>query len=290
MALVDGNVLDAHKVFALGDLLLDGPLDLVLLPRRPRSVDAGRAGVGEAKLDDLGPLAAAIVVGNLARRLGDVDESRAGVLNLLVEEELEANRVTSLDGVGARVAGLGSLVAPKVGRVDNVFGVRGLVRVGVLAGVGVFASDSLTFVGHEVEDVVGVDSQGGRQQREERASLHGESERRELEYIQKKRMWKRRDESKVDDCDASPSQADGHLLIPHTVSYCITTHPVRAVSILDGWRCDWRPRLCLHLSPPCQPREALSQSRSASTLPAYYSRSSRVFNEGTNANLRLKPT
>lgn len=185
VTLVDSNVLDADKVFTSGDLVLDGPLEPVLLPAVPGSVDARSAGVGEATLHDLGPFTTAIVVGNLSRSRGDVDESRTGVLNLLVEEELEANLVTSLDSVGGSAAGLGSLVAAEVGRVDNVVGERGHVRVGVLTGVGVVTTDGLVVDGQNVEDVVGIGSHGRRKQSEERTSLHVGSEKRELNIFKR---------------------------------------------------------------------------------------------------------
>lgn len=166
VALVDGDVLNADEVLASRNVLLDGPLKAVLLPAVPGSVDTGLAGVLEAALHDLDPVTAAVVVGNAARGLGDVDESRAGVLDLLVVGELEANLVASLDGVGGNTTSLSALVAAKVGRVNNLAGERGHVRVGVLAGVSIVTTDGLVVDHKTVEDVVGVDHQG-RKERED---------------------------------------------------------------------------------------------------------------------------
>ena len=77
-------------------------LKAVLLPAVPSSVHAGLAGVLEAALHDLDPVTRAVIIGDLARSLGDVDEARTGMLNLLVVEELEAELVTSLDVVGLK--------------------------------------------------------------------------------------------------------------------------------------------------------------------------------------------
>ena len=166
MALVDGDVLNADKVLASRNALLDGPLKAVLLPAVPGSVDTGLAGVDEAALHDLGPVTAAIVAGDAARGLGDVDEARAGVLDLLVESELEANLVTGLDGVGGNTSSLGSLVAPQVGGVDDVGSERGHVGVGVLAGVSIVTTNGLVVDHEAVEDVVRIDRQG-RKKRED---------------------------------------------------------------------------------------------------------------------------
>ena len=88
MTLVQAEVLNANQVFTSRNVLLDGPLEAVLLPAGPRSVDTRRAGVVEAGLHDLDPVARAVVGSDGARGLGNVDESRARVLNELVVEEL----------------------------------------------------------------------------------------------------------------------------------------------------------------------------------------------------------
>lgn len=165
--------------------LLDGPLEPVLVPVGPGSVDAGRAGVGETALHDLDPVTAAIVVGNLARRLGDVDKARTRVLDLLVVEDLEADLVTSLDSVGSSATSLGALVAPKVRGVDNVVGDDRVVRVAVLASVCVLATNDLVVDGENVENVVGVDRQGRCKQREESTSLHVGGEKSEMNICSK---------------------------------------------------------------------------------------------------------
>jgi len=141
VTLVDGDVLSTHKVLASRDALLDGPLQAVLLPSRPGSVSTRGARVAEAGLHDLGPLARAVVVVDLAGSLGDVDKATAGVLDLLVVGKLEAELVAGLDSVGAGAAGLSTLVAAEVGGVDNLAGEGRHVRVAVLAGVGVVTTD-----------------------------------------------------------------------------------------------------------------------------------------------------
>jgi hypothetical protein len=166
VALVETNVLDADEVLASGDALLNSPLEPVLLPRVPGGVLARRAGVLEAALHDLGPVAGAVVALDGARRLGDVDEARAGVLDELVVEDLEAELVTSLDGVGSGVASDGALVTAEVVAVHQLAGDGGVVGVAVLAGVGILAANGSTVDDEAVEDVMRIDTEG-RNEREE---------------------------------------------------------------------------------------------------------------------------
>jgi hypothetical protein len=166
VTLVEANVLNADEVLASGDVLLDGPLQLVLLPAVPGCVNTGSAGVVQAALHDLDPVAGSVVALNSTGSLGDVDETWAGVLNLLVVEELEAELVTSLDSVGGGIAGGGTLVAAEVVAVHNIGSESGVVRVAVLAGVGILAADILSVYNQAVEDVMGVGTKG-RKQREE---------------------------------------------------------------------------------------------------------------------------
>jgi hypothetical protein len=166
VTLVEANVLNADEVLASGDVLLDGPLQLVLLPAVPGCVNTRSAGVVQAALHDLDPVAGSVVALNSTGSLGDVDEAWAGVLNLLVVEELEAELVTSLDSVGGGVAGGGTLVAAELVAVHNIGSESGVVGVAVLAGVGILAADILSVDNQAVEDVVGVGTKG-RKQREE---------------------------------------------------------------------------------------------------------------------------
>lgn len=163
VTLMETNVLNADEVLAGGDALLDLPLEPVLLPVGPGCVDAGLAGVVKAALHDLGPVAGAVVGLDVAGRLGDVDEAWAGVLDELVVEELEADCVTSLDSVSGGAAGLSSLVAAKVVAVHNVVGESWIVRVAVLAGVRILATNGLSVDDEAVEDVVRVGTEGCQQ-------------------------------------------------------------------------------------------------------------------------------
>jgi hypothetical protein len=166
VTLVEANVLNADEVLASGDVVLDGPLEPVLLPVGPGCVNTGSAGVVEAALHDLDPVAGSVVALDGAGSLGDVDEAWAWVLDELVVEELEAKLVTSLDGVGGSVAGSGALVAAEVVAVHQLAGEGWHVRVAVLASVGIVATDGLSVDNQTVEDVMGVGTEG-RKQREE---------------------------------------------------------------------------------------------------------------------------
>ena len=164
-------MLNANQIFSSRNFLLHCPFEAILLPGLPGCVDTGCAGVLEAGLHHLGPVTGTIVAGDATGSLGNVNKSRAGVLNELVEEELEAELVTGLDSVGGGVAGLSALVAAEVVRVDNLVGERRLVRVGVLTSVGVIAANGVAVDDETVEDVVGVSAKG-RSQGEESSDLH----------------------------------------------------------------------------------------------------------------------
>lgn len=84
MRLVQANVLDPDQVLARRDVLLHRPLKAVFLPRAPRGIGAWGRRVAYARLHHLDPVARTVVAGHRARRLGDVDEARAGMLNELV--------------------------------------------------------------------------------------------------------------------------------------------------------------------------------------------------------------
>jgi hypothetical protein len=159
------------RTFTSRDFLLNSPLKAILLPGLPGCVDTGCGGVLEAGLHHLGPVTGTIVASDATGSLGDVNETRTRVLDELVEEELEAELVTGLDGVGGGVASLSALVAAEVVGVDDIGGERGLVRVGVLASVGVVATDGLVVDEEAVEDVVGVGTGGGGQS-DESSELH----------------------------------------------------------------------------------------------------------------------
>jgi hypothetical protein len=188
VALVQANVLDADEVLASGDVLLNSPLEPILLPRVPGGVRARGAGVLEAALHDLDPVAGAVVALDGARRLGDVDEARAGVLDELVVEDLEAELVTDLDGVGGGVAGGGALVAAEIVAVHQLAGDRGVVRVAVLAGVGVLAADGSTVDDEAVEDVMRIGTEGRDESEKSYCVDHVERLRNEANRMKVGRM------------------------------------------------------------------------------------------------------
>jgi hypothetical protein len=166
VTLVEADVLDADEVLSSRDVVLDGPLQPVLLPAVPSCVDTGSAGVLEAALHHLDPVTAAIVRLDGARCLGDVNEAWAGVLDELVVEDLESELVACLDSVGGSVTCGGALVAAKVVAVHQLGGDRWVVGVAVLADVGILATDGLSVDNQAVEDVVSVGSKR-RKKREE---------------------------------------------------------------------------------------------------------------------------
>ena len=84
---------------------------------------------------------------------------------------LEAQLVSSLDSVRCRVASLGSLVAAEIGRVEQLAGKGRHVRVGVLAGVGIVATNGRSVHDQTVEDVVRVGTER-RKQSEDSDGLH----------------------------------------------------------------------------------------------------------------------
>lgn len=158
---VETNVLSAHEVVALGQGVGQGEGEVV----DARVVDVGgplEAGVGDGaggQLVDLEPLAVAEVVGGLGAvgGLAHVDGEGAGVAQLRVDGE--ADLVTGLDRVGARLgADVGieaTLVADDVVRGDvgdGRVGVGGLAHK--LVGLSLVAVDD-----ESLEVVVG---KGGR--------------------------------------------------------------------------------------------------------------------------------
>lgn len=171
MAFVDGNVFGLRRgelvryeekrgndgtypnqVFAIWDLARNGELDPVLLPRSPAGVVTD--GTRDTALKSLEPVSTAIVGIDSRRSFGHVDKCRTGVFDHFVEGELETNLVASLDIVGLGEGTLRSLVADEVGRANDVGGIGGHVRVGVLADVGVVGSNGGVVHNELREDVV----------------------------------------------------------------------------------------------------------------------------------------
>jgi hypothetical protein len=165
------SALCSHTASRVCLTLLNGPLQPVLLPGFPSGVLARRAGVLEATLHDLHPVTGTIVVGNTSRCLGNVHETRAGVLNEFVVENFEAELVTRLDSVGSGLLVQRALVASKVVGVHELAGDGGVVRVRVLANVGIFASDVGAVDDQPVEDIMRVGTER-RKQREKSNGLH----------------------------------------------------------------------------------------------------------------------
>jgi hypothetical protein len=195
VALVEANMLNANKVLARGDVLLHSPLQAILLPAVPGCVDAGSRWVLEPGLGHLDPIAGAIVGLDGAGGFGDIDEAWAGMLDELVVEDLdtksvlrcsvsmrakylEAELVTSLDGVGGSVASDSTLVAAKVVAVHQLAGQRWVVAVGVLASVRILATNGLSVDDQAVEDVMRVGTEGRKQREESNCLDHFEKMRR----------------------------------------------------------------------------------------------------------------
>lgn len=97
------------------------------------------------------------------------------MLNKLIIEDLEAKLVTRLDGVCRSASSLGALVAAKIRRVHQFAWDGGVVRVAVLARVGVLAADRGAVDDETVENVMGVSTQW-REERKKSNCLHGEDE------------------------------------------------------------------------------------------------------------------
>lgn len=135
--------------------LLDGPLQAILLPVAPAGVCSRAAGIAETVLHHLDPVTGAIIVLDRTRSLGDVNETWAGMLDELVVEELEAELVASLDGVGGGVSGRGALVATQVIAVHDLAGEGRVVGVVVLASIGILSTDVGAIDDETVEDVMG---------------------------------------------------------------------------------------------------------------------------------------
>jgi hypothetical protein len=77
------DVLNAHQVLAGRNVLLNGPLQTILLPAAPGSVVAGARGVAKASLHHLDPVTRPVIAVDGAWGLGDVDKSRARMLDEL---------------------------------------------------------------------------------------------------------------------------------------------------------------------------------------------------------------
>ena len=186
MALVKPDVLNADKVLSWWDRLGDSELNAVLLPQAPGSIISGAA-AANALLPCFEPIAGAVIVGNRARSLGHINEARAGMLNELVVEELEAEDVAGLDGVGSCASGLCALVAAQLIGSDDVICEGRVVGVAVLPDVGIFAADGLAVDDEAVEDVVGLCDEGRREQGDETDGLHvgegGAVRRIDLRYV-----------------------------------------------------------------------------------------------------------
>lgn len=96
------------------------------------------------------------------------------MLDEFVVEELEADLVTSLDGIDGYVAWLGALVAAEVVAVHELIGEGGVIAIAVLANIRIFATDRSAVHNEAVEDVVGLGE--WRQQGEESEGLHDYNE------------------------------------------------------------------------------------------------------------------
>lgn len=170
VSLVEPDVLNTDEILARWDVLLDSPLQPILLPAAPTAVVAGACWVAQTGLVDLDPVAGAIIVLDTTRSLGNVDVSWTWVLDELVVEKLEANLVTSLDVVGGGAAGLGSLVASKIVAVHELVRERGVVAVAVLASVCILSTDGSTVNDQAVKYVMRLGER--RQQGGEKDGLH----------------------------------------------------------------------------------------------------------------------
>jgi hypothetical protein len=116
MSAVKTNVLGANQVLALRHLSRNGKLDAVVIPRAPSGAKNILGLVAKARLEDLEPLAIALVLLDGAGGFGHVDEGGAGVLHGSAIGELHGHLGTGCDFLDARLAsaGKGALVAAEV--------------------------------------------------------------------------------------------------------------------------------------------------------------------------------
>jgi len=117
---VDTNVLDADEVLAVGSVLGDLGCDGVAAIVTP--CGGGEvATVAHTLLEDLEPVAGAVVLLDGSRGLGHVDQARAWVLHLGTDSQLELDLVTGVDGqnLGLASRGKSALVATAIGAVDG---------------------------------------------------------------------------------------------------------------------------------------------------------------------------
>ena len=87
------------------------------------------------------------------------------MLDEFVVEDLEAKLVPCFDCVSGGFLVQRTLVATQVVRVDQLAGDGRVVRVGILANIGIFSSDVGTVDDQTVEDVMRISTKG-RKQRE----------------------------------------------------------------------------------------------------------------------------
>jgi len=170
---VEPDVLDSNEILARWDFRRDGKLEPVLLVRAPVSI-AARILATESNLVGLEPITVSFVGGHRIWGLGHVDETRAGMLDKLVVEQLESDLVARVHIIClcARV-GFGSVVASEISRVDNVGGKGRVVRVGIPAEVVVLATDAFAVDNEDVEDVMRVNHCRGGDEKDE--GLHGKA-------------------------------------------------------------------------------------------------------------------
>jgi hypothetical protein len=115
---VNTNVLSAHKVLAVRRVLGDLGGDVVTVPGAPAGVLEVCS--AETLLEDLEPVARAVVGRDASGGLGHVDQGGTGVLEFGSDSELELDLVTGLDGQDLSATGLrATLVADDIGAIGG---------------------------------------------------------------------------------------------------------------------------------------------------------------------------
>jgi hypothetical protein len=115
---VNTNVLSAHKVLAVRRVLGDLGGDVVTVPGAPAGVLEVCS--AEALLEDLEPVARAVVGRDASGGLGHVDQGGTGVLEFGSDSKLELDLVTGLDGQDLSATGpRATLVADDIGTIGG---------------------------------------------------------------------------------------------------------------------------------------------------------------------------
>lgn len=130
---VDTNVLNTEEVLAAGGILGDGGGDPVTVVGAPGLVGEVGVGVADTLLEDLEPVARAVVgLDVVTGGTGHVNQSRAGVLHLSTNTELDADLRTGSNGHDLSAASVGesTLVATGIGTVDG----RAITEIGSRVG------------------------------------------------------------------------------------------------------------------------------------------------------------